>query len=193
MDFARERSNLLKLKKTKGDFMKTTEKVIPPEAHQPARKRRWRWWIPAIIVALATANLARVRNSIDLDRNFQSMQSMLTIAVSVLLLVLWFALLSGLRWRVRLAGLGIFILLALGLKQLLRFDGSQDGTGRPNIVWRWTPRKSGEVGNLKTAGSLKELPRLQADSDYPGYLGRDRSGGVEGIQLERDWVSHPPQ
>src|SRR6266516_74727 len=145
--------------------MNTTEGMIPPEAARPTRQRRWRWWIPGVIVVLAMANLVRVRSSSDLDRNFQSMLSMLTIAVSVLLLVLWFALLSGLRWRVRLAGLGIFILLALGLKQLLRFDGSQDGTGRPNIVWRWTPRKSGEVGNLKTAGSLKELPRLQADSD----------------------------
>src|SRR6266496_5439899 len=107
--------------------MKTTEAVIPPEAARPKSKRRWRWWIPAVIVALAVANLARVRTSSDLDSNFQSMQSMLTLAASVLLLVLWFILLSGLRWRVRVAGLGILIVCAVGLRQLLRFDGSIDG------------------------------------------------------------------
>src|SRR6266536_2359025 len=168
--------------------MKTTEAVIHPEAARPNGKRRWRWRIPAVIVALAMANLARVRTSSDLDRNFQSMLSMLTIVVSVLLLVLWFVLLSGLRWRVRVAGLGILILFAIGLRQLLRFDGSIDGTGRPNIVWRWAPRKSGELGDFKMAGGLKEPPTLPANSDYPGYLGRDRSGVVEGVPLERDWV-----
>ncbi len=178
---------------TKGDFMKTTEKVIPPETARAGGKRWWRWCIPAVIVALAAANLARVRGSSDLDSNFKSMQSMLTIAASVLLLVLWFVLLSGLRWRVRLIGLGALILLAVGLRQSLRFDGSIDGTGRPNIVWRWAPRKSGEVGNLKMAGNWKEPTKFQADADYPGYLGRDRSGVIEGIQLERDWVSHPPK
>ena len=172
--------------------MKTTEEVRPQADDRPATRRRVRWWIPVVIVALAIANLVRLHFSVDLEGNFENMQTMLTLAGLVLLLLLWFVFLSGLSWAVRLAGLGILILGAVGLKQAVRFDGSVDGTGRPNVVWSWAPQKSGEVGALKT-GPLKEPLRLEASSDYPGYLGRDRSGLIEGLGLERNWLVHPPR
>src|SRR2546422_736409 len=107
-----------------------------PQTAKPAAKRRMRWWIPITIVALAVANVARIRLSGELDSNFKNMQSMLTIAVSVVLLLLWFILFTRLRWRTRLAGLGIFILCILGARQTVRFDGSVDGSGTPRIVWK---------------------------------------------------------
>ena len=113
--------------------------------------------------------------------------------MSILLLLVWFVFLMRLRWRTRLAGLGLFIVCVVGVKQSLRFDGSVDGSGTPRIVWKWTPRKTGDVVAFKTVNTPKEQPKLEAAFDYPGYLGPDRSGVVAGIQLERDWIGHPPQ
>jgi len=53
------------------------------ETVKPKVKPRMRWWIPIAIVALAVANVFRVRMSGDLDSMFKNMQTMLTIVVSV--------------------------------------------------------------------------------------------------------------
>ena len=173
--------------------MKIMNEKTNQETEKPAAKRRMRWWIPMTIIALVVANIARIRASAELDSNFKNMQAMLTIAVSILLLLVWFVFLTRLRWRTRLAGLGIFILGVVGVKQTVRFDGSVDGSGTPRIVWKWTPRKSGDGVAYKTVNAPKERPKLEAAFDYSGYLGRERSGVVAGIQLERDWIGHPPQ
>jgi len=64
--------------------MKTMNEKTDQETEKPAAKRRMRWWIPMTIVALAVANVARIRRSAELDSNFKDMQAMLTIAVSIL-------------------------------------------------------------------------------------------------------------
>ncbi len=121
------------------------------------------------------------------------MQTWLTAVVSLPLLLVWWLFLTRLRWRARLAGLGLVVLCAAGWKLLVRIDGVADGRGTPRIVWKWTPRKSGDVGEFRTVSPSTEQPKLEAAVDWPGYLGRNRSGVVEGIQLERDWTTHPPQ
>src|SRR5437870_23153 len=105
----------------KGRSMKTTNEKTNQQTGKPSAKRRMRWWIPTTIVALAVANVVRIRLSGELDSNFKNMQAMLTMAVSLLLLLLWFVFLTRLRWRARLAGLGIFILCVVGMKQIVRF------------------------------------------------------------------------
>ena len=156
--------------------MKTMKEMTNLENVKPKVKRRMRWWVPIAIAALAVANVVRVRLSGDLDSMFKNMQTMLTIVVSVLLLFVWWLFLTRLRWRTRLAGLALFILGAVGLKQTVRFDGSVDGSGKPRIVWRWTAKKSGNVGEFKasettqrdvveaiTAGKLSAVPGMQEE------------------------------
>ena len=82
-----------------------------------------RWWIPLGILILAIANLFRLHYSSELDGNFKAMQSSLTFAVTVLLLVLWFVFFTRLRWRIRLACLVLMGLLGFGLTRAFRFDG----------------------------------------------------------------------
>ncbi len=173
--------------------MKTTDEPLNPQSPKPAARPRMRWWIPMSILVLAMANIVRLRLSGDLDAMFRNMQTMLTVVVSLPLLLVWWLFLTGLRWRTRLIGLGLIVLCAVGLKQLVRIDGSVDGGGKPIIVWKWTPKKSGEVGEFKTVNAVKAPPGLEAAIDYPGYLGRGRSGVVEEVQLERDWTAHLPQ
>src|SRR6266699_1774524 len=150
--------------------MKTPNEKTNQQTEESSAKRRMRWWIPITVVALTVANVARVRLSGELDSNFKNMQAMLTMAASLLLLLLWFVFLTRLRWRARLAGLAIFILCVVGVKQTVRFDGSIDGSGTPRMVWKWTPRKSGDVAAFKTVDSPKEQAKLEAALDYPGYL-----------------------
>ncbi len=54
--------------------MKTMNEKTDQETEKPAAKRRMRWWIPMTIVALAVANVARIRGSAELDSNFKNMQ-----------------------------------------------------------------------------------------------------------------------
>src|SRR5882762_4083929 len=82
---------------------------------------RMRWWIPLGTLILDIANLVRLHYSSELDGNFKAMQSSLTFAVTVLLLVLWFAFFTRLRWRIRLAALLLLGLVGFGLTRLLRF------------------------------------------------------------------------
>jgi outer membrane protein assembly factor BamB len=160
----------------------------------PERPRNsMRWWIPASIIALAIANVVRIRAQADLDGMSRNLNTLLTVVVSLVLLVIWWLFLSGLRWRVRLTVLGVVVLCALGFKLLTRTDGSHGGNGKPRIVWRWTPGRSGDVGKFETTGRVKAASKPEAASDYPGYLGRDRSGVIVEMHLERDWTGHPPQ
>jgi hypothetical protein len=59
--------------------MKIMNEKTNQETEKPAAKRRMRWWIPITIVALAIANVARIRASAELYSNFKNMQAMLTI------------------------------------------------------------------------------------------------------------------
>jgi outer membrane protein assembly factor BamB len=164
----------------------------PPSGFTSALKRM-RWWIPLSILVLAIANLVRLHYSSELDGNFKAMQSSMTFAVTVLLLVLWFVFFTRLRWRVRLAGLVLLGLVGFGATRALRFDGAVDGTGRPRVVWKWQARSGRNPGALNIVASssgTNALPPQIADS---GYLGTNRNGVVEGMKLGREWSTRSPQ
>ena len=163
-----------------------------PAAQGAGARRGKRLWIPAIVFALAAANIVRLRAMPDLDGMSRNMQTFATLGLSFLALLIWWMFLSRLPWRVRLVGFGVVLLCVIGLKFTLRIDGSS-GTGAPRVVWSWAPKRSGEVGSLPATGAVKEPSKLDNQFDYPGYLGRDRSGNVAGISLERDWSAHPPR
>ncbi|MBU6399242.1 MAG: PQQ-binding-like beta-propeller repeat protein [Verrucomicrobia bacterium] len=172
--------------------------INPPAPAAPAHAplplhRRLRWWLPVILAAAAAGNVYRLRAAADLDTMTRNFRIMLTLVGAAGLLLVWWLFLTRLRWRARLAGLGLVIVCGVGAKGLVRIDGSADGGGRPRMVWRWTPRRSGEVGRLTQTAAANPRAAIVAASDYPGYLGRDRSGVVTGVDLEPDWRAHPPR
>jgi outer membrane protein assembly factor BamB len=169
------------------------ENQTPPSSGFTSALKRMRWWIPLGILILAIANLVRLHYSSELDGNFKAMQSSMTFAVAVLLLVLWFAFFTRLRWRIRLAGLVLLGLVGFGLTRLLRFDGSVDGTGKPLIVWNWKPKKTGNVGVLNFVTTTASTNTISSPVEDAGYLGTNRNGVVEGLKLDRQWSAHPPQ
>ncbi|HEV7924828.1 MAG TPA: PQQ-binding-like beta-propeller repeat protein [Verrucomicrobiae bacterium] len=163
-----------------------SDKTAPPS------KRGMRWWIPALIIAVATANITRLQTMPDLDALPKRFWSLLSVFATVPFLLVWWLFLSRLRWRVRLLGV---VLVAAGvgvLEKLVRLDGSL-GTGQPILVWSWTPRKTGDVPASAPVSAESPGPALEGELDYPGYLGPNRSGCMAGARLESDWIAHPPQ
>jgi len=165
----------------------------PPPSGFTSALKRMRWWIPLSIMVLAVGFLTRLHFASELDSNFKAMQSSLTFAVTVLLLVLWFVFFTRLRWSIRLAGLVLLGLIGFGLTRLLRFDGSVDGTGKPVIVWNWKPKKTGNVGALKIVATSGSTNTASSAPEDGGYLGTNRNGVVQGLKLDREWSAHPPQ
>ncbi len=155
-------------------------------------KRGMRLWIPAIIVAVAAANIIRLQTMPELDALAKAFWSLLSALGAVPFLLIWWLFLSRLRWRARLVGAVVAVICVVGLGSLVRVDGSL-GTGWPIIVWSWTARKTGDVPGSTPASAASAGAALEGEIDYPGYLGAARSGAVEGIGLERDWGAHPPQ
>lgn len=164
-----------------------------PVPSVPPKPRGRRAWIPAVILALAAANIIRVQMAADMASNFRTMQTVFTIPITFLLLLIWFMFLSRLRWRTRFIGLGIIVLSIFTITRLIRIDGTVDGTGKPRITWKWAPHKEGYTGAIKPVGTTTNQPSLKGVDDSAGYLGESRQGVVKNLVWERNWSEHPPQ
>src|SRR6266704_1426009 len=150
----------------------------PNPASGQSKIRRMRWWMPAATLLLAAASIVLIRRSSELDSNFKNMQTTLAGAITILLLVVWFMFFTRLRWRARLIGLLLFAAGVFGLRQTFRFDGSIDGSGNPRIVWRWTPKRDGNIGAFQPAALTTGHPAVAASADCPAYLGHARQGVI---------------
>src|SRR6266478_1313080 len=157
--------------------------------------RSGRWWMPIATVLLGFAAFTGWWQYPELPFVSRMMYSALTVAVGLLLLLVWFLFLSAFRWRTRFFTLGILLAAGFGFSKLVRVDGAVNGSGLPHITWKWTPRSDGNVAQARTIAAQPAAPGAEATPavDYPGFLGADRCGIVEGVQLERDWSGHPPQ
>jgi outer membrane protein assembly factor BamB len=151
-----------------------------------------RLWVPALIIVAALANIVRLQTMPELDELPKRFWSLLSGLAAVPFLLIWWLFLSRFRWSVRIIGAIVLVLCVVGLGRLVRIDGSL-GTGEAIIVWRWTPRKTGEVNGNMAAASASTGPALEGEMDYPGYLGATRTGAVGGVSLARDWNARPPQ
>jgi outer membrane protein assembly factor BamB len=103
------------------------------------RQSSRRWWPAVVIVSgglLGLGYIWLVAEGIRQDRNIRSIAAT---GVSLILLLLWFLLASGFRWKTRLAGLGL-VALALGLGgALFRIEGVS-GDLVPIMAYRWSAR-----------------------------------------------------
>ncbi len=160
-----------------------------------AGSRPMRWRAPVIILALAAVAIVIVRTSEALEANFRWMGTALAVVVATLSLLVWFVFFTPFRWRTRLCVVGGVILVLFTASRVLRYDGSLDGTAFPRFAWKWTPRKSGDVGPVQTgaASTQPAANETAASRDFPGFLGAKRDGVIEGVRLARDWAAQPPQ
>ena len=151
-------------------------------------------WIPVIILAAAISGIFYVQSLPELERNLKSWMFAAIPLLTGILLLLWFLCSRRFTGKARLIGLGIVCVLALMAKLALRADGTVDGTGLPNVVWKWTSKKTPALSAVKTGGvSVADPKRLAEAADVPQFFGANRDGLVSGIKLDRDWKNHPPK
>lgn len=166
----------------------------------PPPRRHGLPWFPIITVLLGLAAVIYIRGLPELERN---LKSWLSTAIPLLVLILnlfWFLFTRRFSWRTRLLGLALLGLAGLGLKLALKVDGTLDGTGLPNLVWRWnstapqvekiTPKLAAEAGAAEAAQSD---PRLAQAADVAQFFGPNRDGVITGAGLARDWKTTPPK
>lgn len=153
--------------------------------------RSHRFGIPVGIAVLAATVLVVLRMQAEMDSNMKNLWSIASVALAVLLTLVWFLFLSRFAIWARIVGLFLIAGLVAGIKNLTRVEGAVDGSGRPNIVWKWAPRH--EVPALPDKAK-NSTPQARTDiPDVPQFFGPNRDGVVHDARLDHDWAAHPPK
>ena len=174
-----------------GDFLRLgmlNDSSTPPSASAITEQRGSvrHLWFPVLVVGAAAAWLVYRA----LDVRYMTASHLLVVLVSAMLVSGWYVGYGGQAFRTRVkivsAGWLVVMLLLVVFKPIyngdmgihgwrLRFAGDQVKAGVPT-------KEASEIADWQTT------PR-----DYPGFLGGGYWPEVKGVQLDTDWVSHPPQ
>lgn len=150
-------------------------------------------WFPFTVAALGAVSIVLIRLQPELERNFKGWLTALIVGVGVLLVLGWFLFFSRVSGRVRVAGAFAMALTLAVLGQIVRVDGTMDGTGLPKLIWRWEVRHPAAVSAKVTTIPLEKVPALSGAANVPQFFGPDRTGVVTGAHLSRDWQTTPPR
>lgn len=152
---------------------------------------------PLLTLLIATCSVFFLRALPEFERNLKGWLSAGIALLAMILLLIWFAFSRSFSLRLRLIGLGIFIVSIVGLTQSLRLDGTTDGRGLPQFVWRWKPVTRTLAPALLTKMALVASkttdPRLAQTPDVPQFFGPRRDGVILGAKLSKDWQKSPPK
>ncbi len=105
---------------------------------------------------------------------------------------LWFLLFSRLRWRIRVTGFLLVIILAVGAYSTVRVD-AVSGDLVPSFRWVWSEPRDAKLSRMETVVSGADTRSSRSDFDFPGYLGANADGTVAGVRLASDWAANPPR
>jgi len=110
-----------------------------------------------------------------------------------LLLLVWCLFLSRFPWRLRFIVVGGFFVTVLLVASLFRIKGV-DGDLIPVLNWRWDSSDWVAPGDSSRSGSHPS-PALTASltNSYPQFLGPNRNGTVDHLQLAQDWTGQSPK
>ena len=158
-----------------------------------------RGWIPATLILLALASSAGLR---FLEVPFLEFIWVGIGLLTTLLLGFWYVFFTGLpqskRWMLLLIGTGFLLVVYFVIYRFTRVEGSIGGSGIPRLVWKWTAKREGTARPLRLESEVA-LTNQTATSgaseatEFPQFLGPDRSGMLTGISLARDWGGSQPK
>ncbi|MFM1559871.1 MAG: PQQ-binding-like beta-propeller repeat protein [Roseibacillus sp.] len=155
-------------------------------------KRKMRWWVPVGLVLLIYGFVGFLFVTQDVSRH---MAWVLLTVLALPLLALWYIWLTQLPWKRRLMLFGIWVLCVSGggaaLPLMTRWDGSLNGGAIPRLVWKWSSKLDARLDQLEGTGG--EATLKTAEQDFPQFLGPNRNGILPGLNLEPDWLEHPPK
>jgi outer membrane protein assembly factor BamB len=152
-----------------------------------------RWWVPAGVLVCCAGALACIQLVEDIDGPIRNLCSIAAVALTLLLLGLWFLFLSSFSWQTRLVGILVLVGLGVLLPFTVRRQGSFTGSGLPSFVWVWTADADADLPELEVSHGRAAIDLMTTTPyDFPQFLGPQRRGVVEGVRLARDWSLHPP-
>src|SRR5216684_2220918 len=174
----------------KGLFMSSTEMASPSKT-----RTFFRFWFPWFVLSLAALAIVLFWTwpAEDWERLKRVNGTEMTVMLSFLLLLFWFLVFSGLRWRVRLGGTLALVLAVLGSVKGVRFTGDME----PIFQFRWERTHDEILEAQRKSMADGVIPALNVPgddpADFPEYRGRKRDGVVAGPPLARDWKIQPPK
>jgi len=159
----------------------------------PSAPRGRRVWFLAVVALLAGSGIGLVRLQPELERNHQAWMTAGIVLLTVLLGLIWFVFLSRMRWRTRGLGVAILAVVGFGLSRWVQVDGTVDGRGLPNVVWRWNVQRPAALEAKLPAPALAAVTPAAGLADVPQFFGPNRDGVVRDARLARDWKAAPPK
>ncbi len=167
-----------------------------PAGNEHCSSVRFRWKSGLVLGTAIAVSLAAA-NSLAPDETFRVIFLYRTVGVSLVAVVVWWLLMSGVPLRQRvtvlLAAATISAAAGIGLIRRIDFNGAMI----PKPVWRWqssSPERLQEFlpPDGPTGFPADEPVRVTA-ADWPRYCGRDGSRVISEPMIDRDWTHHPPQ
>ncbi|TDU62463.1 outer membrane protein assembly factor BamB [Prosthecobacter fusiformis] len=169
---------------------------LKPDSSSP-RKRRGLPWFPIVTVVIAAGAVFYVRSLPEFERNLKGWLSVGIPVLAALFILIWFLLTPRFSGRARLTGLVLILVAGFGLSQAVTVDGTVDGTGLPNLVWKGSVsgrRVEKITPTLATeTAPVSADPRLAEAADVTQFFGPNRDGVITGAGLARDWKTNPPK
>lgn len=150
---------------------------------------------PIITLTLAVAGVAYLRWLPEFERNLKGWLTAGIPLLALLLNLIWFVFTKRFSGRTRLLGVAAVALISFGLKAALRVDGTLDGTGLPNFVWKWSHSNRPVMAPIRAESSapMSDDPRLSQAADVAQFFGPNRDGVAPGVKLAHDWKTTAPK
>ncbi len=162
------------------------------------KSERIRWWPLVLIVAVAAGIVVVTWQPDSLPQQQKYMRIGMTIAGALALFLVWILFLSRMKWAWRLGITGGLLALMGIAPATLKIEGVS-GDLLPIVTWKWSRLPSERVGDVVDASSGSREPDVakrtlpEHFSDYPQFLGPDRTAIVDGPLFEIDWETNPPR
>lgn len=183
----------------------TADSALPPKPalEEPAPARPlvpgWGWWAwfafaATVVVLMQTPDVNEAVMSLWMvpDQAIMNLMTMGAIVISFLVLVAWLLLFSDYSLWIKIAPIATVVLFFV----VFRHDGNW-GAMSPKFVPRWTPMADEQLVDRTPVKLTHDAPAIDlsqvAETDFPEFLGPNRSAGIDNIRLHRDWAAHPPK
>ncbi len=169
-------------------------------ASRDGDREKTRSW-PAIVIVASGISLAATVQCTEFQfsgRPTADLGAILGIAEAALFVWLIFVSRMTPIRRVKVLAFAVAIMALVGLT--VYADGF-GGDGRPILTWRWagvTDRKLASPSSADKGPASARRPgrvdlSMTGPDDYPQFRGPDRSGVLDGVDLNRDWDRAPPR
>lgn len=163
-----------------------------PQSSQGRRHFPGLWFL--ILLLLAGGALAWMWSSDPFgDQGMVNVFTMMIVTLVLAIGFLWFVIASGYRLMTRVKVVVALILLGFAGDVMFELHGFS-GSMIPDVRWNPSWRAHTPVGDYEANLSERSIDlNTVTPDDWPAFMGADRTGSVQGMELERDWERQSPE